>query len=318
MLLTNFIARPLVHKRLIKLMGNRFEISVVSEDEEWANARIDEAVFEIKRIEKLLTTYHNESETSLINEFAGIRPVKVSQEIFDLIKRSIRISELTSGAFDLTYGSLDKRFWNFDTKMTSLPNAETAKEMVKLIDYRKIILCDQDCSVFLKDKGMRIGFGGIGKGYAADKAKAVLEKNGVESGIVNAAGDLIAWGSQANGTSWTAGIADPNASNKPFSQLTISNLAIATSGNYEKFALINGEKYSHTIDPKSGFPVKGIKSVTIISTIAELSDAMATPIMVMGIKAGMDLINQIRNIGCIIIDENDHLYTSNDINLMYS
>lgn len=296
-------------------MGNRFEISVVSNDELWANERIQDAILEIRRIEKLLTTFSNDSETSLINDNAGIQPVIVSREVFDIIQRSKKISELTGGAFDITYGSIDKRLWNFDTEMTSLPDPATAKEMVRLIDYKKIILNEEDCSVYLAEAGMRIGFGGIGKGYAADMAKAVLQRNGVKSGIVNAAGDLIAWGTQPNGQPWTAGIADPNANSRPFSLLKISNSAIATSGNYEKYVIIGGEKYSHTIDPKSGFPVKGIKSVTVISPIAEFSDAMATPIMVMGIKAGLDLINQIKNIECIIIDENDRLYTSDHIKL---
>lgn len=296
-------------------MGNRFEISVVSNDELWANERIQDAILEIRRIEKLLTTFSNDSETSLINDNAGIQPVIVSREVFDIIQRSKKISELTGGAFDITYGSIDKRLWNFDTEMTSLPDPATAKEMVGLIDYKKIILNEEDCSVYLAKAGMRIGFGGIGKGYAADMAKAVLQRNGVKSGIVNAAGDLIAWGTQPNDQPWTAGIADPNANSRPFSLLKISNSAIATSGNYEKYVIIGGEKYSHTIDPKSGFPVKGIKSVTVISPIAEFSDAMATPIMVMGIKAGLDLINQIKNIECIIIDENDRLYTSDHIKL---
>lgn len=310
------IVMPDVHKQVLRLMGNRFEISVVSNDERWAREKIESAVDEIRRIERLLTTYNDDSETSLINNNAGIKPVKVSREVFDIIKRSVRISELTSGAFDITYGSLDKRFWNFDTKMTSLPDPATAREKVKLIDYKKIILNDQDCSVYLLKHGMRIGFGGIGKGYAADRAKLILEQGGVKSGIVNAAGDLIAWGTQPNGKPWTVGIADPDANSKPFSLLNISNLSIATSGNYEKYVLINGKKYSHTIDPKSGYPVKGIKSVTVISPIAEFSDAMATPIMVMGIKAGLFLINQIKNIECIIIDENNKLYTSDNINLL--
>lgn len=305
-------------RKVLKLMGNRFEISVVSPDEEWADAMIGKAVSEIQRIERLLTTYSDDSETSLINSNAGVKPVPVSREVFQLIQRSIRISELTGGAFDLTYGSIDKRLWNFDTTMTELPDAQTARSMVKLIDYRKILLNEKDNTVYLAEPGMRIGFGGIGKGYAADRAKSVLEANGVNSGIVNAAGDLIAWGTQPNGKSWTAGIADPNASSKAFSQLNISNLAIATSGNYEKFALINGKRYSHTIDPKSGLPVSGIKSVTIVSPIAELSDAMATPVMVMGIKAGLDLINQVKGVSCIIIDDNDKLYCSKGINVNYS
>jgi thiamine biosynthesis lipoprotein len=160
---------------------------------------------------------------------------------------------------------------------------------------------------------MRIGFGGIGKGYAADKAKSVLLQRGVTSGIVNAAGDLTSWGNQPNGNPWTIGIADPNAPRRAFSSLVISDTSVATSGNYEKFVIIDGQKYSHTIDPKTGLPVKGIKSVTIISPSAELADAMATPVMIMGVRVGLDLINQMRGLACIVIDDHDKIYTSKNL-----
>jgi thiamine biosynthesis lipoprotein len=296
-------------------MGNRFELSVVSDSEVWANARIDEGIAEIQRIEKLLTTFSDDSETNRINNNAGIAPVQVSQETFDLIHRSLRISAITQGAFDITYGSIDKKLWNFDQTMTSLPDKGTAKKMVRLIDYRNVILDQENCTVFLKERGMRIGFGGIGKGYAAECAKVVMKQNGVESGVVNASGDLTAWGMQPNGQPWTVGIADPDAAQSVFSYMSITDTAVATSGNYEKFVMIGGKKYSHTIDPRTGLPVTGIKSVTIITTNAEIADAMATPVMIMGIHTGLDMINQIKNIEAIIIDDNDRLYTSNNIHI---
>lgn len=296
-------------------MGNRFEISVVSEDETWAEARIDDAVTEIQRIEALFTTFKDSSQTNQINAQAGIGPVKVDREVFDLIQRSLRISELTQGAFDITYGSIDKSLWNFDTHMTALPDRETARRMVRLINYRNVILDENECSVFLKEKGMRIGFGGIGKGYAAEMAKRLLMQKGVTSGIVNASGDLTTWGNQPNGQPWTIGIADPNTKNQPFSYLNISNVAVATSGNYEKFVLINGKKYSHTIDPKTGLPVSGIKSVTIICPNAEITDAMATPVTVMGVHVGLDLVNQMQGMACIIIDDYDRVFTSKNIKI---
>ncbi|MBI3883918.1 MAG: FAD:protein FMN transferase, partial [Sphingobacteriales bacterium] len=177
-------------------------------------------------------------------------------------------------------------------------------------------LIDKEKStVFLKEKGMRIGFGGIGKGYAAERAKGILQQKGVKSGVVNAAGDLTAWGFQPDGKPWTIAIANPDAARHAFSSLDITNMAIATSGNYEKFVVINGKKYAHTIDPKTGLPVTGIKSVTIISPNAEIADAMATPVMIMGIKVGMDMINQVKGLACIIIDDQNKLYTSANIKL---
>lgn len=296
-------------------MGNNFTITVVAPNEKAGNENINLAIEEIRRIEKLLTTYKEDSQTNLINENAGIKPVKVDLEVFNLIERSIGISRITQGAFDISYGSLDKSLWNFDKTMTSLPDALTAKKMVHLIDYRNIILDKENTTVFLKEKGMRIGFGGIGKGYAAEMAKQVLLKNNVQSGIINASGDLSAWGLQPNGSKWTIGVADPDSPNAAFSYMEISNKAVATSGNYEKFVTISGKKYSHTIDPKTGLPITGIKSVTIVASNAEFADAMATPIAVMGIKAGLFLIDQIPDLYCIIIDDNNKIYTSKNINL---
>ncbi|KRD61333.1 thiamine biosynthesis protein ApbE [Flavobacterium sp. Root935] len=296
-------------------MGNNFTITVVAENEKKGNENINLAIEEIRRIEKLLTTYSTDSQTNLINDNAGIQPVKVDLEVFNLIERSIGISKITQGAFDISYGSIDKSLWNFDKTMTTLPDALTAKKMVHLIDYRNIMLDKENSTVFLKEKGMRIGFGGIGKGYAAEMAKQILLKQNVQSGIINASGDLSAWGLQPDGKKWTIGVANPDSPNGAFSYMEISNKAVATSGNYEKFVTINGKKYSHTIDPKTGLPITGIKSVTIIASNAEFADAMATPIAVMGIKAGLFLIDQIPDLYCIIIDDSNKIYTSKNINL---
>jgi len=302
-------------KRPQKLMGNAFEITVVENDEKKAEDHIDAAIHEIQRIEKLLTTFSDESQTSLINKNAGITSVKVDLEIFDLIERSIRISAVTDGYFDISYGGIDKSFWNFDREMKKLPDPELIKDHLKLVNYQNIILDHNHQTVFLKEKGMRIGFGGIGKGYAAEMAKRILQKRGVASGIVNASGDLTTWGNQADGKPWTIGIADPDHAKQPFSYMNITDMAVATSGNYEKFVIINGKKYSHTINPKTGMPVSGVKSVTIFCPNAEIADAMATPVSIMGIDAALNMINQINHLECIIIDDRDKIYSSQNINL---
>lgn len=306
---------PAEFKRSEKLMGNIFEITVVADDAAIAYPAMEIAVAEIQRIEVLLTTFNENSQTNRINAAAGITAIKVDKEVFDLIERSIRISKITDGAFDLSYGSIDKNLWNFDTSISQLPEASVARSMVKLINYKNIELNKDACTVYLKEKGMRIGFGGIGKGYAADKAAQILQKLGIDSGLVNASGDIKTWGTQANGNAWTIGVSDPDDPGRAFSYLNISNKAIATSGNYEKFVMIDGRKYSHTIDPKTGLPVTGIKSVTVVAPNAELADAMATPVTIMGIKAGLSMINQIPQLGCIIIDDNNHLYSSKNIQL---
>ena len=306
----------MVVRRAMRLMGNHFELSVVGNREDWALARIEAGVKEIQRIERLLTTFRDDSETNLINRNAGIAPVKVSQEVFELIERSNRLSQVTQGAFDITYGSIDKRLWNFDPSMTSLPDEKTAKKMVRLINYKNIILDRARTSVMLKEKGMRIGFGGIGKGYAAEKAKAVMRAMDVQAGVVNASGDLCAWGYQPGGKPWTIGIVDPDAPGTVIGLLDITDVAVATSGNYEKYALIDGKRYSHTINPRTGLPVTGIKSVTVVCPYAEIADAMATPVMVMGVEAGMHMINQLDHLEAVVIDDAGRVYFSNHIQLI--
>lgn len=300
-------------KKTARKMGNHFEITVSCEEEEEGNKWIDAAFEFISSIESQLSTYQPTSDTSRINDAAGIEPVQVHKETFDLIARCQRLSDLTQGAFDITYGSVDKRLWNFDTQMTQLPDKITAQKMVRLINYRNIELDRANLSVMLKERGMRIGFGGIGKGYAAEKTREWLRLQGIQAGIVNASGDLTTWGLQPNGREWTIGIADPNQSGSIFSFLNVSDMAVATSGNYEKFVVINGKKYSHTIDPRTGLPITGIKSVTIITPNAELADALTTPIAIMGIEAGLDLIDQLHQVECIIIDDDDKIYTSKNI-----
>jgi thiamine biosynthesis lipoprotein len=302
-------------KKQTRLMGNQFEFTLIGRNEIIAEELFEIATEEIRRIEALLTTFSETSVTHKINQNAGIKAVEVNEEVFQLIKRSQFISKITQGAFDLSYGSIDKRFWNFDLNITSLPDAKTAKKSVALINYENIILDENAQTVFLKNKGMRIGFGGVGKGYAAEMAKKKLLENNVKNGIVNASGDLSAWGFQENGEPWTIGVADPNQKKSLFSTFKITNKAVATSGNYEKFVVIDNKRYSHTIDPKTGFPVSGIKSVTIIADNAEIADALATPVTVMGIEVGMDFINQLKTIGCIIIDDNDKNYFSKNITI---
>lgn len=299
-----------------KLMGNMFDFIVVNDNEAEGRGQIEVGIEEIRRIEHLLTTYREDSLTNQVNNMAGIVPVEVTDEFFGLVFRAQKISELSQGYFDLSYGSLDKDFWNFNNQITRLPKAREARRAVQLIDYRNIILDAEAKTIFLKNKGMRIGFGGIGKGYAADRAKQVMMDNGVKNAIVSASGDLNAWGTQADGAPWTIGIANPNMSHMHFSTLNITNKAVATSGNYEKYVIIGGKRYSHTINPRTGYPIKGLKSVTIITTHAELADAMATPISIMGVVQGLDFINQIKGIECILVDDADKLHVSNNINIL--
>ena len=162
---------------------------------------------------------------------------------------------------------------------------------------------------------MKIGFGAIGKGYAADKAKALLISKGVISGIINASGDLNTWGKQPNGDDWKVAIINPLNKEKIFSWLPVNNSAVVTSGNYEKYVKFNNILYTHIIDPRTGYPATGILSVTIFTKTAELADALATSIFVMGKDTGLDFVNQLKGVECIIIDENNTIITSKNIAL---
>jgi len=295
------------------LMGNRFDLGVVGDDEVKANQALEKVIIEIKRIEALLSTYQSDSQINQVNEKAGISPVKVDEEVFNLVERAQRISELTQGAFDLSYGSLDKSFWNFDQNMEQLPSKELAKNAVHLINFKNIILDRTSGTVFLVEKGMRIGFGGIGKGYAADQAKKLLVKEGFMNGVVNASGDMCAWGKRADGEDWTVGISNPDFPRDILSEFSLNDSAVATSGNYEKFVIIDGQKYSHTIHPKTGFPIHGIKSVTVFAPFAELADVLTTPIAVMGVEIGLHLMNQMNGVACIIIDDMNQVFSTKNI-----
>jgi len=300
--------------RTLKLMGSRFDITVVAEDKDQADSYIDIAVSEIKRIEALISSWDSNSQTSLINRNAGIKSVVVDKELFELIERALKISNLTNGAFDISYASMDK-IWVFDGSMTEMPSKESIKESISKVGYQNIQLDKEDYSIFLKLKGMKIGFGAIGKGYAADKAKSLLLEHGVKAGIINASGDLNAWGTKPNGDDWMVAIVNPLNKDKVFSWFPVVNSAVVTSGNYEKYVILEGQLYSHIIDPRTGYPSKGVLSASVFTKNAELADALATSIFVMGVETGLNLINQLNDVECIIIDGNNKIHTSNNIEI---
>jgi len=298
--------------KVTKLMGSRFDITVVAKNEELANNYIDLAIGEITRIEKIISSWDVNSQTTKINNNAGINPVKVDEELFNLIKRSIGISKLTDGAFDITYASMD-RIWKFDGSMKTFPSKEKIKNSVTKVGYQNIILDTNNQTVFLKLKDMKIGFGAIGKGYAADMAKQLLISKGVKAGIINASGDMNTWGKQPSGDDWQVAITNPMNKKNAFGLLPIKNGAVVTSGNYEKFVTFNNKRYTHIIDPRTGYPSSGIISVTVFAPKAELADALATSVFVMGKEVGLNRINQLPNIECIIIDDLGNVHKSDHI-----
>lgn len=262
----SLISKPEIHRHAATLMGTQFEISVVGTDAGWAIARINSAMAEIKRVDRLLTPLSEDSQINRINHSAGIEPVKVSGEIFKLIQRSLQIAELTQGAFDITYGTVN--------------------------GYDKVVLNPADSTILLKEKGMRLYFGGIAKGYAADRAKYVLQLEGVSSGIINADGDLLTWGLQPDNTPWTIATADPEQHDQPYADFSISNMAVATSVN-------------RNVEDRNG-----AKSVCVMSPSAELAGALTTPVIMLGIKVGTELINRLQQLACVFVDEYNQMFAS--------
>jgi len=296
------------------LMGVSFSFTAISEEEQKASEAIQEAHDEVVRIEKLISSWDANSQTSAINKNAGISPVKVDLELIDLIERSLKISQITNGYFDISFASVDK-IWQFgENKTNELPSESEIEASVSKIGYNNIIIDREKKTVFLKLEGMKIGFGAIGKGYAANRAKAIMLQNGIENGVVNAGGDLINWGKDIDEEPWTIGITDPKDKEEIITWLNVSEMSVVTSGNYEKFVEIDGERYSHIINPKTGMPVKQLSSVTVLSIDAEFADAMATSIFVLGREEGLKLVNHLEGVECIIIDEQKEMFTSNNIN----
>ena len=173
-------------------------------------------------------------------------------------------------------------------------------------------------TVFLSEKGMRIGFGAIGKGYAANQARTEMAKiSGVVGGLVNASGDLIAWGDSWRPEGWTIQIADPKNKSRSMGSLTLNDMAIVTSGDYEKFFTSNGIRYAHIIDPTTGYPTTGIKSASVLCADTEIADALATSLFVLGKERGLELINDLDGIECMIVTTQDDLITSKNLKLNY-
>jgi thiamine biosynthesis lipoprotein len=294
------------------LLGSPFEILVVANDSVAGNNYCDLAIKEVKRIENIISDWIPTSQVSKINDNAGIKPVQVDEELFFLIDRSLKISELTNGAFDISFASMDK-IWKFDGSMKDMPSKEAIKNSVANVGFRNIQLNYDSLTVFLKNKGMKIGLGGIGQGYIADQIKIKLVNAGCTNGLVNVSGDINAWGYQPNGEAWSVGIVNPLNKNKVFAIFPLMNSSVETSGNYEKYVTFNKIRYSHIIDPRTGLPATGIISVSVFTKQTEVADAIATGVFVLGVDKGLNLINKINGVECIIVDEFGKIHYSENI-----
>jgi len=288
-------------------MGSAFEFIVIAADEREADIFFNAGKEEVKRIEKLLTEFSSDSETARINAMEAHKIYTIDGEVYRLLERCKKISEISQGAFDITIGPL-KKLYHFKCGEGSFPDADVLNETLTRTGFRHVVLLGNN-RICLEKRGMKISFAAIGKGYAADKVREKWKAMGLCGGVINASGDLSVMGNRADGSNWQTGIAHPGKE-RLLMKVNMPTFAVATSGDYEQFFMYNGEKYSHTLHPKTGLPLKGIRSVSVFSPSAELSDALATAVYVMGVEAGRHFIQQLPGTYCVIADEKNQVYTN--------
>lgn len=307
-----------VFSKSIPSMTSHLDINVVLEEHEAHRA---ESLFasgyeEADRLIAIISAWQEGTDLYKVNENAGIRPVKVALELFNLIKRSFWLSETTGGLFDVTFASLDK-IWYFDRPMETFPTEKQIKNSVKNINYKYIELDNEAQTVFIRNKGTKIELGATGKGFIAKSMMNKLKDLGISSGLINAGGDLVCWGLNEKDQPWNIGIVDPNMKKDYIAFLPLTDKAVATSGCYERFIIHDNKRYSHIIHPKTGYPVEGLLSVTVISNDCELSDAIATTLFLMGKKKAIAFAESFKDISYIIVDEDENHFFSKNLRIKH-
>lgn len=291
------------------LMGTQVIVKVVGGDRAQLQIAINAAFDEVSRLERLMSNFMPDSELSRINQQAGVAPVTVSRELFNVIKRSLFFSELSDGAFDISFASVGK-LWDFKKGMLPTPDAITAQ--LPYVNYRNIRLDEERSTVFLPSRQMEIGLGGIGKGYAMDRAMVVLSDHGVHNAMVMAGGDTVIRGKHGNDL-WRVGLRDPDQADGILAVLPLEDQAISTSGDYERFFIKDGVRYHHILDPKTGYPAMLCRSVTILADDATTSDGLSKPVFILGPERGLALIERMEGVEAIIIDRSGKMYLSSGL-----
>jgi thiamine biosynthesis lipoprotein len=308
---------PRSFTREARLMGSHFTFTAVSADDSLAWRAIRAGIAEARRIDHLFSYWDSTSQITQVNRQAGIRPVVVDQEVYDLIARTLKISVLSGGAFDITFASGDK-IYTFDRREHErLPDSAVVKASVVRIDYRKVVLDPAEHSVFLREQGTRINLAGVLQGYGVRRAKAVMQGMGISGGLINGSGDVLAWGRQADNSGWRVAIGDPARPRSVSSWLTVNDMAVVTAGNYEQYFTVQGRYYGHIINPHTGYPATGLRSVTIICPDVELADALDDAVFVLGPVEGLALINRLKGVDCTLITDDGRTLASNHLKLNY-
>jgi len=296
----------LLRERELGVMGTSLEIRVLGQDADALERALDAAIAEMQRVEDLMTDWRP-SELTRLNDAAGQGPHTVPAELAQLIARSVQVGELTGGAFDVTYAGVGK-LWDFKQTPPVIPAADEIKRALKCVGYDRVRVDLEENTVDLPD-GMRIGLGGIAKGYGVDRAMAVLLEHGIEHAIVNAGGDLKALG-RKRGEPWEIAIRHPRDRERVIAVLPVSNTCVVTSGDYERFFEFEGRRYHHIIDPRTGQPSTGCMSATVIAPDAAFADALATALCVLSPEEGLAIVAELPRVECLLIGLDDEIHVS--------
>jgi thiamine biosynthesis lipoprotein len=305
---------PHIVERVATAMGSELRLTASTDDEARANAAFDAVIAEFDRLDALMSIWRPGSDVLRINAAAGDRPVAVSADVRDALKTARQISDWTNGKFDVTFGPLAD-IWKFDAQNqdNSIPDAAAIAARLPLIDYRHIDIDDDAGTVFLRRKGMRVHLGGIGKGYAVAGAVAILRAAGVRNFLIQAGGDLYAGGTKQS-RPWRLGITDPRGpAGRVFATLDISDGTFSTSGDYARSFVTGGVRYHHLLDPSTGQPARGCRSVTIVADDPRLADGLSTGVFILGPRDGMALVERLPNVEAVIVTASNEVMVSSGL-----
>jgi len=291
------------------IMGTLVRVELWHEHSGKAREAITLVMNEMHRVDQLMSSYKADSELSRINRLASRQAVKTSAELFSLIERSLYFSDLTSGAFDITYASVG-RYYDYHKKLH--PSEQLIKKNISKINYKHIILNKKALTVKFAYAGVRIDLGGIAKGHAVDRAFEILKRAGIQNAIITAGGDSRILGDK-RGRPWVLGIRDPRKARHVKGTLPLIDSALSTSGDYERYFVKDGEHFHHILNPETGKSAKGLRSVTVIGPDALTTDALSTSIFILGQKKGLELVNQLENIEAVLIDQQNRLIFSSGL-----
>lgn len=294
-------------------MGTNLEVTFSGLDEAGAERAFGAVVREFERLDRELSEWRPRSPVSEVNAAAGVRAVKVPDELFKIVSAALTVSRVTDGAFDITWAAL-RGLWNFNPGGAHpVPGDLEISRRLGLVNWRDVVLDRKAGTVFLARKGMAMGLGGIAKGYAVDSASRILYEMGLRNFIVKAGGDMRVQGEAGPGRPWRIGVRDPRRKEAIMAALPLRDISISTSGDYEHYFVKDGVLYHHIIDPRTGRPARGSRSVTIIGPDTMTTDALSTAVFVLGPKKGMGLVERLGGIEAIIVDSHGGRHLSSGL-----